>query len=163
RTRASHATHRAYPANDTNTTKSPMKRNAIQTITHRWCCATPAPSCCPQPASNDRREQLTGWACGEKLQPANRHGLEGLHDVAAVGHDPAETSHRHAVESAFDLAESRGAVVAEVGPPPDQRPLREEQVRPGEDREAVPAQRMEPGRAERDEHATARLEHRAHE
>src|SRR5690349_5837344 len=87
-----------------------------------------------QRAPHDRGDVLATPRAREhaaqSLEPADRHGLETIDREGACGDEPLETRDGHLIETAFDFTEPCGAIRFEIRAPTDERPLREEQMRP---------------------------------
>src|SRR5205085_1833680 len=116
-----------------------------------------------QPATHGGRRELARQPVREESEAADRHRLELREAEAALAHEALEAADGHPVEATFDLAEARRAVRLEVRAPAHERPLREDQVRPGEDGEEVPAERVIPRRPERRDDRAALLQEAAHD
>src|SRR5258706_9069930 len=115
-----------------------------------------------QGAPDDGGRDLTSEAIRERLQLPDGHRLARSEPERTRLDELLEAADRHPIQSAGDFAEARRAIRLEVGAPANQRALREDQVRPREHREEMAAERVIPGRAEGDEHATVWLQHAMH-
>src|SRR2546428_7946882 len=103
-----------------------------------------------QRAANNRREEFPGQPARDPPHALDRHRLEAFDREYALLDQPVGAAHRHPVEPALDLGEPGGSVGFEIRPPPDEGGLREDEMGPGEQREKMAHERMEPGWSERD-------------
>src|SRR5262245_61138014 len=143
-------------------------RRASSTGSREFTLMMPAmPHIVLSPALAGSRDERTAYNCcrhlawqhrSQSAQASYGHGFETFELEGTLLDELYEAADRHLIQPAFYLAETSGPVGLEIGAPAQESRLGEEEMGPRENREQMPAKRMEPRWPERREDTPARLE-----
>src|SRR5206468_150602 len=97
-----------------------------------------------QRASDDGGAEFACETVRQHAEPADRYRLEVLDPEPTALHQSLELANGHEVQPTLDFRKALGTIALKVGPPADERSLREQQMRPRKHRKQMTAQRMIP-------------------